>query len=179
MARSAKRSSKAAKPAAGAKPAKKGKPETAIVSAAELAALLGVSAKTIAHLAMSGAVVRTAKGRYDRDGSVLAYCESLRKAAAGRSSPTADEKARLVRLQADAVERKNAEAAGELVRVADVQSEWAGLARYVRAGMLAVPSRISPHLPQLGPTDLAMIDREIRDVLTGISEDQPPGKLPA
>lgn len=162
------------------KAVKRGSPKTAksgsvIVSASELAALVGLSPTTISHLAMSGGVVRTAKGRYDRDASLLAYCESLRKAAAGRASPTAEAKAELLRLQVSAAARKDALSAGEVILVADVKLEWQSTARFMRAGVLAATSRISAHLPQLGPADLAVIDRELREALTAISEDRPPG----
>ena len=40
--------------------------------------------------------------------------------------------------------------------------------RTVRAGMLAVPSRVSQRLPHLTAHDVAEIDAEVRTVLTEI-----------
>jgi len=56
------------------------------------------------------------------------------------------------------------------VEVAAVESEWSGVLRTVRAGMLAVPSRIAARLPQLSRADVAEIDAEIRAVLIQIGE---------
>jgi hypothetical protein len=41
-----------------------------------------------------------------------------------------------------------------------------GVLRTVRAGMLAVPSRMQQRLPHLTAHDVAKIDREVRTVLT-------------
>jgi phage terminase Nu1 subunit (DNA packaging protein) len=41
--------------------------------------------------------------------------------------------------------------------------------RTVRAGMLVVPSRAAQRLPHLTAYDVAKIDREVRDVLTEVS----------
>jgi terminase small subunit / prophage DNA-packing protein len=51
------------------------------------------------------------------------------------------------------------------------QSEWPGVLRTVRAGMLAVLSRAAQRLPHLTAHDVTMIDREVRDVLTEIGND--------
>ena len=45
---------------------------------------------------------------------------------------------------------------------------WGGVLRTVRAGMLAVPSRVSQRLPHLSAHDVAEIDAEVRALLTEI-----------
>jgi phage terminase Nu1 subunit (DNA packaging protein) len=45
--------------------------------------------------------------------------------------------------------------------------------RTVRAGMLAVPSRVSQRLPHLSAHDVSEIDAEIRAALTEIGEGLP------
>lgn len=161
-----------------AKVAKKLVPKStdAIVSAAELARLLDLSAKTVAHLAMRGDVVRTSRGAYRREASIVGYIRSLRAAASGRSSPTTEAKAELLRLQVSAAARKDALEAGELVRAADVTAWWSDICTRFRNRMLSVPMRAGAHLPQLGPADIALIDREIREALTEISEPAPPAE---
>jgi phage terminase Nu1 subunit (DNA packaging protein) len=44
-------------------------------------------------------------------------------------------------------------------------SEWSGVLRTVRAGMLAVPSRAAQRLPHLSAHDVAEIDAEVRAAL--------------
>jgi phage terminase Nu1 subunit (DNA packaging protein) len=75
------------------------------------------------------------------------------------------EKIRLAKEQADKTALANAKARGELLPAAEVEREWAAILRDVRAAMLALPSRLQQKLPHLSAHDVAMIDREIRDVL--------------
>ena len=51
------------------------------------------------------------------------------------------ERARLAAAQADLAELKAAKQRGLLLDAEAVESEWSGILRTVRAGMLAVPSR--------------------------------------
>lgn len=76
----------------------------------ELAALFGVTARTISDLARRGIIVRDAKG-FDRDEFVRRYVRHLREAAAGRGqaaggAAAVSERARLAAAQADAQEMK-------------------------------------------------------------------------
>ena len=145
-----------------------------VVTTAALANSLGVSDRTIRDLAKRGIVVRSWPG-FALAGSVRGYCEHLRKLATGRggepaiASATAD-RARLARAQAELVETKGKKLRGELVDAAEVEAEWSGVLRTVRAGMLAVPSRAAARLPHLTPHDIAEIDLEIREALIQIGE---------
>ena len=53
---------------------------------------------------------------------------------------------------------------------AEVEAEWSGVLRTVRAGMLAVPSWVSQRLPHPSAHDVAEIDNEVRAVLTEVGE---------
>ena len=115
----------------------------------EICALLGVTATAIRELASAGIVRRIGRGSYDIDGSVTSYCRHLREGASGRGGELANERARLAREQADQVAMKNRALRGELVEVAEVQRTWTGIARSVRAGVLALPTRVQARLPHL------------------------------
>jgi terminase small subunit / prophage DNA-packing protein len=56
----------------------------------------------------------------------------------------------------------------ELVPATEVEAEWSGVLRTVRAGILAVPSRVQQRLPHLTPHDVAEIDAEVRAALAEI-----------
>lgn len=144
------------------------------ITARELAALLGVSARTIRELAQEGVVVKTGKGRYALAASVRAYCERQRAAAAGRGGESGvatltAERARLAREQADAAAIKNAALRGDLLPAADVAASWRAILTGVRARMLAVPSRIGARAAHLSRADLEIVDSEIRDALEDAS----------
>jgi phage terminase Nu1 subunit (DNA packaging protein) len=76
-----------------------------------------------------------------------------------------EQRARLASAQADLAELKAAEKRGDLLDAAEVERECSGVLRTVRAGMLAVPSRVGARLPHLTAADVDEIDREVRDAL--------------
>ena len=82
-----------------------------------------------------------------------------------------DEITRIAKAQADALEAKNNELAGSTFTADAVEKQWSDTLRTVRAGMLAVPSRVSGRLPHLTPYDIAEIDAEVREALTEIGSD--------
>jgi phage terminase Nu1 subunit (DNA packaging protein) len=87
--------------------------------------------------------VRSGRG-YALAVSVQNYCKHLRELATGGGGDEAVsnatvQRARLAREQADHIALKNAMARRELVPAAEVEAEWSGVLRTVRAGMLAVP----------------------------------------
>jgi phage terminase Nu1 subunit (DNA packaging protein) len=61
---------------------------------------------------------------------------------------------------------------GRLVSVDDVLRDWSGTLRRIRAAVLAVPSRLRRRLPHLTPNDIAALDRELRDTLTALTDEQ-------
>jgi phage terminase Nu1 subunit (DNA packaging protein) len=75
------------------------------------------------------------------------------------------QRGRLAAAQANLAEIKAAKMRGELVEAAAVETEWAGVLRTIRAGLLAVPSRVAARLPHLSKHDVAEIDQEIRAAL--------------
>ncbi len=143
----------------------------------DLAAWLGLSPRQVTRLVKDGRAVRVGRNRYDLQASVRSYCEWLRDQTPGGRPATGDartrlseERERLVREQADAVALKNAQARGELVPAGEVEREWSGLLRNVRAAMLAVTPRIQARLAHLTAEDVNVIDREVRDALTETAE---------
>jgi phage terminase Nu1 subunit (DNA packaging protein) len=81
------------------------------------------------------------------------------------------QRARLAAAQADLNELKAAKMRGELVEAVAVEAEWSGILRTVRAGVLAVSSRIAARLPHLTRTDIAEIDAEVRAALAEVGND--------
>jgi len=80
-----------------------------------------------------------------------------------------NEKERLTRLQADAQELKNAQLRGEMVEIAEVERQWQDILRTVRAGMMALPSRVMQKLPHLSMMDKRAIEDEVRAILTELA----------
>src|ERR1039458_5574588 len=99
--------------------------EKALVSAADLSKLLGVSGATLSRLAQTGVATKAASGKYRLAASITSYCAHLRGSASGRASPAAEGRGRLLTAQADLAEAKAKLASGELVEVKDVATRWA------------------------------------------------------
>jgi phage terminase Nu1 subunit (DNA packaging protein) len=147
-----------------------------VVSATTLAHWLGVTDKTVRKLAKREIVIRDGRGLYALELSVARYCEELRKVGAARGDNDSLAKMRAQRIrvakeQADQLVIKNAVARGELLDADEVERTWGGVLRGVRAGLLAVPSRIGARFPHLTPVDIDAIDREVRDALAEIVSD--------
>jgi len=126
-------------------------------------------------LARRGIVVRAGRGTYMVEKSLRRYCSHLRDLVTGRGGESAIasvtvERDRLAKAQADLAEAKGRRLRRELVPAADVESEWSSILRTVRAGMLAVPSRVQQKLPHLTTHDATVIDAEVREVLTEVGQ---------
>lgn len=146
------------------------------VGAGDLGEWLGVSSQSIAAFANDGKVVRVSRGKYDLKASVQTYTAHLREVAAARGGAAGvldlvQERARLAKEQADGHELKNAALRGELLPRDEVEAEWTDIVRKLRSGMLAIPSRIRQRLG-MDASATAEVDREIRDTLTVLGNDQ-------
>lgn len=141
----------------------------------DMGELLGLSMTAIDRLAEEGKIVRLRPGVFDLVESVRTYCAHLRNIAAGRSGNEEDDlnlteqRAKLARAQTEAQEFKNAIARGEYVKADDVELTWTDFLRDLRSQIMAVPSRVRQIIPGLTATDAALIDRELRDALTGVA----------
>jgi phage terminase Nu1 subunit (DNA packaging protein) len=151
----------------------------AVIPIAELAARLGISTRHAYEHAASGVLIRVGKG-FDFDASLRGYLAHLRRAATGRRGPgkagaagaKGDERARLARVQADAIETKNKAAAGRLLDADAVRDEWVSILRTVREALLAAPQRCAARRPQWGADDVAAVDVEMLAILTSLANDE-------
>jgi phage terminase Nu1 subunit (DNA packaging protein) len=146
------------------------------VGTGELANWLGVSSQSIASFANDGKVVRISRGKYDLRASVQLYTSHLREVAAARGGETAvldltQERARLAREQADGQELKNRQLRSELVSASDVEREWSDILRKVRAGILAVTSRVRASAGLTAEQAVEM-DAELRLALKELGSDK-------
>ena len=142
----------------------------------ELAALFGVTGRTISDLARRGIIARHGKG-FDRDESVRRYVRHLREVAAGRGqaaggAAVVSERARLAAAQADAQEMKNRVAGGKLLDSDEVHAEWVSILKTVRAALLAGAQRCSGRRPHWDAGDVAAVDDEMRTILIELANDE-------
>nr|CAD6606391.1 MerR family transcriptional regulator [Rhizobium sp. Khangiran2] len=141
---------------------------------AALAGLLGISTRRLNQLVEEGIAVRPSPGMFDAAATIQAYIAHASGKAAGKTAELDldRERARLAKEQADGHELKNAKERGELVRAEDVVREWQGIIRTVRSAMLSVPSRCRRRSSTFGAAEIDIVDREIRDALEALSNDE-------
>lgn len=156
----------------------KGEPLPNTCSGEVLADLFGITERTLRDLADDGKAVKVGRGLYDRDASIRLYVVHLRNVASGRGGDDhvanlTAERARLAKEQADSWAKRNAVAAGDLIPAAEVGPRWQAILAGVRSRMLAVPSRLRHRCPHLTATDVAALDRELRDALTEAADADP------
>ncbi len=152
-----------------------GKPGANVLSGKDMCALLDISPPMLTELKRRGIASSHGRDAWDLDATVTAYVRHLRGTASGRGGEEhvanlTAERARLAKEQADAQALKNAALRGELVPAADVERAWGDVLRQVRARILAVPSRLRQSLT-LAPADADLIDRELREALTELGND--------
>jgi len=136
----------------------------------QLARRLGVSANYISKLASAGVAVKASRGKYLLWPTIRAVVAHLSASAAGRDSPSAKARARLLEAQAVAAENKVAVASGALIAESIVESEWSGIVVAIRNELLAVPAQFAAIAPHVDRRDVAMLDRLIREALTRLGE---------
>ena len=59
-----------------------------------------------------------------------------------------------------------------MLPAAEVEGAWATILRDLRSGLLALPGRIQQRLSHLTKHDIAGIDREVRDCLARLGNDE-------
>ena len=112
-----------------------------LIGTRDLAAHLDVSDRTVRGLVERGIIHAAAPGQYRRDAARVGYIRHLREQAAGRAAGATAERERLLRAQAERLERANRVAAGEVIPVREVETAWTQVVAEIRAHVLSPADR--------------------------------------
>ena len=146
----------------------------AVVNAAVLGRVLGISRATIANLATDGVLPRADRGLFNLAACVQAYIKhkliSAGAADVGVKS-LISERSRLAKLKADAAEREALVEAGELVDVADIENAWLGVVAVARSRLLLIPTKVAARVITLktAAEAQALLQKELNVALAGIA----------
>jgi phage terminase Nu1 subunit (DNA packaging protein) len=143
----------------------------ATLSAADLARFFDVDVRTIHMLRQKGVIESvTPRGTafFDTRAAVAAYLRFGRRA---NTNDLESEKLRLATAQVEKIQLQNAAARGELIHADVVRHEWVSTAADLRAGLLALPSRVASRLG-LDRATQAAIDSELREALDVLSKGE-------
>lgn len=126
---------------------------TTIVGVTELANVLGISTRRIQQLAKEGVIPKAGHGKFNVDAARQAYKAYLDGAVSGGDLDSDNDKARLLKAQADRAEYeaelarlKVDEQSGALIPAEEVAEAWGKLVSNVKAKLLTVPSAVAPEL---------------------------------
>ncbi len=140
----------------------------------DLCMWLAMSKNTAKEYVANGTFVRVGdvgSGQFRLVKSVNNYVERQRAAASGRGTKIEGSRARLAEAQALLAEKKAGALAGELVVMRDIEIQWASVLRWLRAALLAIPSRVAGRVPGVALMIVDAVDREIRDILTELADN--------
>lgn len=142
-----------------------------VVNKRELAAIVGVSERTLTEWQEQGLPVELVGGRgLDNQYDTAKVIEwRIQKALAGQAKESGRE--RLERLQAEDLELKIAERAGRMVALADIEPAWTDGITAARADLLAVADRLKTKLDASYRinVDPALIEAEVLQALAKLA----------
>ena len=140
----------------------------------EFAALVGVSTRTVSDLVKRGVISKVGAG-LPHPAALQAYVAHLREQAAGRGGAAATEvashRSELLRIQAERARFKLEQEREQWVEIADVEAHWGSALRTLRAGVLAIPTRVASRTPGVTREMAYEMDQEVREALTQLAKD--------
>lgn len=148
-----------------------------LISAKDLARLLGVTESWVHKLTKRGYIEKTDTGRFSLGASVGGYIQYIKSGESSNLSPQdmMKEKFRLTKAQADKAEMEVQELERELVRVEEVRKACGDMVATFRAKALGLPSKVAPKV--LGMSSIseiqACVKREMYEALQELSEYEP------
>jgi len=126
----------------------------AVVDLRQVSKALNVSERRIQQLAKEG-LPKEERGKYELGKCMLWYIRYLQVAleASGRRDSgesefigAREERARLLRAEAELKEMELAQKRGQLVAIADVEAEYTSLVLSIKARIMAIPPRLAPEI---------------------------------
>ncbi|SMG47345.1 DNA-binding protein [Dethiosulfovibrio salsuginis] len=148
-----------------------------LISAKDVARLLGVTESWVHKLVKKGYISKTDTGRFSLGASVGGYIQYIKTGESSNLSPQdmMKEKFRLTKAQADKAEMEVQELEKELVRVDEVRRACSDMVSTFRTKALGLPSKVAPKV--LGMASVAEVQaclkREVNEVLQELSEYEP------
>ena len=153
------------------------------LTAEQLGKALMISERRVQQLVKQGVLYKEGRGRYPFLPNVQAYIRHLR-AQADKTEALShkteiileDEKARLVKAQADKAELEAARLREELIEVEQVEATWIRLVMHLRQALLALPRRLAPQVITAQNIQEAehMLETVIHEALTELADGEFP-----
>jgi phage terminase Nu1 subunit (DNA packaging protein) len=144
------------------------------ITVSDFAELVGVSTRTVSDLVKRGVISKVGAGLPHPE-SLQRYVGHLREQAAGRGGEAAAEvsshRASLLKIQAERAQFRLEQERELWVTVADVEAHWESALRTLRAGVLAIPTRVASRTPGVTREMSYEWDQEVREALTELARN--------
>ncbi len=131
-----------------------------------IAKLFNLTERRVQQLAKEGVIPKPEKGKYDLVSCVRGYIAYLQERAFGKTMAVGDthqERARLLKLQADKTELEVDTMKGKLIPVEETEELWATLLATFRTRMMAMPTRAAHLISHL--KEFYAIEHTLRDLV--------------
>ena len=153
--------------------------ETAVLPAAQFAALLGITVQRVDQLKQEGTLTPHPGGGFMFGPALRQYTARLREGAAGRVGENEDgekldpqyEKALETKRKRELLDIQLAKARGEVVSSQEIIEVWQRVISASRSRIMSLATRLPNMLHHLEKKDIQIIDDEVRDVLTRLAAD--------
>lgn len=130
-----------------------------------IAKLFMLTERRVQQLVQMGIIPKNEHGRYELVPVVQGYVRYLQERSLGRTGAPEDyhqEKARLVKLQADKAQLEVDELSGDLVRADEVAKEWEEMLGDMKGRLLGLPSKAAPIVaPQTHPGEVLAVLKDL------------------
>ena len=131
-----------------------------------VASIFGVTERRIQQLAKDGIIPKPVKGNYELIGCVQGYIAFMQERAFGKDSGALDahqERARLLKAQADKTELEVQTLNGQLIPSAEVEAGWSALVVAFRSRLLGLPTRGAHQV--IGKTEFHEVENALRELV--------------
>ncbi|HZZ24107.1 MAG TPA: hypothetical protein VFE60_16680 [Roseiarcus sp.] len=137
-----------------------------MISTRDLARLLETTPKTVAAWARDGLIERASQGKYPLVASVRAVLRRQRqRTGSAVAGQVGSQRARLLKLQADRVERQMQIESGKLADAEELEAIYLGRFQAIARLMLSLPARVAGRDPTVTREMAAGIDQEVRELI--------------
>ncbi len=132
--------------------------ESLTIAAKNLAVILDITIARVGQLAKEGVIEKQENGQYLAS-AITDYIKFIRNAKGGKDIE--EERRRLIKEQADKLERENRIADGEVVLVEELNAALVGILAQIVPILESIPNNIKRSCPTISAREIEIVKKEI------------------
>jgi len=140
-----------------------------------IAKLFDLTERRVQQLTKEGVIPKSSRGKYELVPTVKGYINYLKGKSGldgcGATINIANERARLIKMQADKLAMELEEEKGRLLDASEVEDAWNNIVTRCRSALLRIPSKLALQLSVASPQEAEHIMKKaINDALLELSQ---------